>query len=101
METGKKAIRLFIYYNGEINLASLLDMNREEKEQYVIQLYKENKSTREIAKLAHMSFSAIGAITKKVKSEADRGRDPLEEDEKKLLGTPYYIESETWLRYSI
>jgi uncharacterized coiled-coil protein SlyX len=62
-------------------LASLLDMNREEKEQYVIQLYKENKSTREIAKIMHMSFRNIGAITKKVKLEADRGRGQLEEDE--------------------
>jgi hypothetical protein len=36
-------------------------MNREEKEQYVIQLYKEDRSTREIAKLTHMSFRDIGA----------------------------------------
>ena len=62
-------------------MASLLDMNREEKEQYVIRLYKENKSTREIAKLMHMSFRDIGAITKKVKLEADRERGPLEEDD--------------------
>jgi hypothetical protein len=60
-------------------LASLLDMNRAEKEQYVIQLYKENKSTREIAKLMHMSFRDIGAITRKVKLEADGGQ--LEEDD--------------------
>jgi hypothetical protein len=46
-------------------------MNRAEKEQYVIQLYKENRSTREIAKLTHMSFPDIGSITNKVKSEAD------------------------------
>ena len=43
-------------------------MNREEKEQYVIQLYKENKSTREIAKLTHMSFRDIGIVTKIVAS---------------------------------
>jgi hypothetical protein len=49
-------------------------MNRTEKEQYVIQLYKENKSTREIAKLTHMSFRDIGIITKK-----ERG--PLQEDD--------------------
>jgi len=42
------------------NLASLLDMNREEKEQYVIQLYKEGKTIREIAELVHMSFRDIG-----------------------------------------
>jgi hypothetical protein len=60
-------------------LASLLDMNRTEKEQYVIQLYKENKSTREIAKLTHMSFRDIGIITKKAKLEADGERGPLQE----------------------
>src|SRR5215831_11449009 len=62
-------------------MASLLDMNRAEKEQYVIRLYKENKSTREIAELVHMSFRDIGAITKKVKLEADGERWPLEEDD--------------------
>jgi hypothetical protein len=56
-------------------------MSREEKEECVIRLYKENKSTREIAKLMHMSFGAIGTITKKVKLEADRERGQLEEDD--------------------
>jgi hypothetical protein len=62
-------------------LTSLLDMSREEKEECVIRLYKENKSTREIAKLVHMSFSGIAAITKKVKLETDRERGQLEEDD--------------------
>ncbi|MGB8935111.1 MAG: hypothetical protein WCC17_08400 [Candidatus Nitrosopolaris sp.] len=53
-------------------MAWLLGMSREEKAQYVIQLYKENKSIREIAKLMHMSFRDIGAITKRLKSEAER-----------------------------
>jgi hypothetical protein len=55
-------------------------MNREEKEQYIIRLYNEGRSTREIAELVHMSFRDIGAITKKVKSQADRERDQLEDD---------------------
>jgi hypothetical protein len=54
-------------------------MSREEKEECVIRLYKENKTTREIAKIMHMSFSGIAAITKKVKLEADRKRGQLEE----------------------
>ncbi len=62
-------------------MASPPDMNREEKEQYVIQLYKENKSTREIAKIMHMSFRNIGAITKKVKLEAGAEKGPLEVDD--------------------
>jgi uncharacterized membrane protein len=54
-------------------------MSREEKEQCVIRLYKENKSTREIATLMHMSFRDIGSITKKVKLEANGGQ--LENDD--------------------
>jgi DNA-binding Lrp family transcriptional regulator len=60
-------------------LAWLLDMSREEKAQYVIQLYKENKSIREIAKLMHMSFRDIGAIIKRLKSEAEREKGHVEE----------------------
>jgi hypothetical protein len=62
-------------------LASLLEMNRAEKEQYVIRLYQENKSTREIAKLMHMSFRDIGSIIKKVKLEAGGEKGPLEVDD--------------------
>jgi len=64
-----------------MKLASLQEMNRLEKEEYVIRLYKENKSTREIAKLTHMSFRDIGAITKKLKLEAGGERGSLEEDD--------------------
>jgi hypothetical protein len=56
-------------------------MSRVEKEECVIRLYKENKSTREIAKIMHMSFGRIAAITKKVKLEADGERGQLEEDD--------------------
>jgi hypothetical protein len=56
-------------------------MNRSEKEQYVIQLYKENKTTREIAKLTHMSFRDIGIIKKKVELEAHGETGPSEEDD--------------------
>ena len=60
-------------------MASLLDLNREEREEYVIQLYKEGKSVRQIAAVIHMSFRDIGAITKKVKPEWDRGYTTDEE----------------------
>ncbi|MFY9796397.1 MAG: hypothetical protein WAJ93_11960, partial [Candidatus Nitrosopolaris sp.] len=52
-----------------------------EKGEYVMQLYRDNKSTREIAKLTHMSFRDIGAIIKKLKLEVDGERGPLEEDD--------------------
>ena len=42
-------------------------LSKREKEELVIQLYKENKSFREIATLMHMSFRAI---TKKVELQA-------------------------------
>ena len=56
-------------------------MSRSEKEECVIRLYNENKSTREIAKIMHMSFRNIGVITKKVKLEADGERGQLEDDD--------------------
>ena len=49
-------------------------MSREEKKEYVIRLYKENRSIREIAKLMHMSFRDIGAIINRLKSEAELER---------------------------
>jgi hypothetical protein len=66
-------------------------MNRAEKEQYVIRLYKENKSTREIAKLMHMSFRDIGVIIKKVKLAADGESGSLEEDIKSKSKTTQAI----------
>jgi len=56
-------------------------MNRVEKEEYVIRLYRENKSIREIAKVMHMSFRNIGAIIRKVKLEADGKRGQLEDND--------------------
>ena len=47
----------------------------------MIQLYKENKSFREIATLMHMSFRDISAITKKVELQAARERDVAKEIE--------------------
>src|SRR5215469_10054992 len=49
-------------------------MTREEREQYVIQLWKAGRTVRQIAELVHMSFRDIGAITNKVKLQADRER---------------------------
>jgi hypothetical protein len=62
-------------------LASLPDLTRTEREEYVIRLYKENKSTREIARLTHMSFRDIGPITNRVKLEVERERGQVEEDD--------------------
>jgi transposase len=61
------------------NLAWLLDMTRAEKQQFVIRLYKENKSIREIAKLMHMSFRDIGTKINKWKEEEGREKGQLED----------------------
>jgi transposase len=55
-------------------------MNREEREQYVIRLYNEGRTIRDIAKLVHMSFGSIGAITNKAKLQAERERGYAVED---------------------
>jgi len=47
-------------------------LNREEKEDYVIRLYKGGNSIRQIAELVHISFRDIGGITNKVKLQEDR-----------------------------
>jgi len=66
-------------------------MSRAEKEQFVIRLYKENKSVREIAKLMHMSFRDIGLITNKLKEETERqnadldGRDDINDASKSKI----------------
>jgi hypothetical protein len=49
-------------------------MNREDREQYVVQLWKANSTVRQIAELAHMSLRDIGAITKKARLQAERER---------------------------
>jgi transposase len=55
-------------------------MNREEREDYVIQLYKEGTTVKDIARIVHMSFRDIGTITKKLKLQADRERGYAAED---------------------
>ena len=58
-------------------------MNREEREEYVIRLYKEGRTVRQIAELVHMSFRNIGAITNKVKSQLERERGYTTDEEPK------------------
>jgi hypothetical protein len=58
-------------------------MNREEREEYVVQLYKENNSIREIARLVRMSFRDIGVIINKAKLQAERERGYITAEEQK------------------
>jgi hypothetical protein len=54
-------------------------MTRDQKEQYVLELYQKGKTIREIAQTARMSFSAIGTILKEYKQEIERENGQLEE----------------------
>jgi hypothetical protein len=49
------------------------NMTKVQKEQYVIELYKQDKKIREIIQRVHMSPRDIGVIIKKVKLEVERG----------------------------
>ena len=46
-------------------------LNRRDKEQLVIKLHQEGKTIREIASVAHLSFSDIGSILRKIDGQDD------------------------------
>lgn len=46
-------------------------LNRHDKEQLVIKLHQEGKTIRDIASTAHMSFSDIGKIIKRIDGRAN------------------------------
>jgi hypothetical protein len=48
-------------------------LNRRDKEQLVIKLHQEGKTIREIAFAAHLSFSDIGSIIRKIDGRDDNG----------------------------
>jgi hypothetical protein len=58
-------------------------MNREEREEHVILLYKEGRTFKDIAKEMHMSFRDIGAVIKKAKLQVERERGYTNDEEPK------------------
>jgi hypothetical protein len=62
-------------------MAWLLDMTRAEKEQYVRELYKQNRTVRQIAEIMHMNFGNIGKIIREFKKEAGIERGHTDEQE--------------------
>ena len=50
-------------------------LNRQDKEHLVIELYCQGKAIREIASVAHLSFSDIGAIIRKIDGRDDVTKD--------------------------
>src|ERR1051325_1218314 len=53
-------------------------LTREEKERFVLDLYNQGKSTREIAEEARMSFRDIGAILNKAMEEKETSKEQAE-----------------------
>jgi transposase len=65
--------------------------SREEREEYVIDLYKQGRSIRDIAQEVHMSFSDIGAITRKVTGD-NRPKGQAVEASKETQAYKLYME---------
>jgi predicted HTH domain antitoxin len=63
------------------------NMTRDQKEQYVIELYQKGKTIREIAKLVHMSFSSIASVIKNYKEKIELENGQLEEKDDIRLKT--------------
>lgn len=63
----------------------ILLLSKKEKEQMVIKLAQEGKTTREIAKIVHMSLKDIGEIIRKFTGDhKDSKSNKIEDDKKKL-----------------
>jgi cytidylate kinase len=70
-------------------------LNKKEKEELVIKLLNEGKTTREIAQLAHVSLRDIGSITRKAvggDDTPDKSEDDLVQN-RKLTDKSYYAQS--------
>ena len=69
-------------------------LNRKEKEESVIKLLNEGKTTREIAQIAHASLRDIGLIARKVTSDDSLADDDLDLVHKvKLKDKSYRVQS--------
>ena len=67
---------LFIVYL----LKHVVVLTREEREGFVLDLYNQGKSTREIAEEARMSFRDIGAILNKAIEEKEASKEQAQKD---------------------
>lgn len=65
----------------------MLLLSRKEKEKLVIRLAKEGKTTREIAKIVHISLKDIGEIIRKVTVDENDSQSNKNEKEKERLKT--------------
>ncbi len=70
-------------------------LNKKEKEELVLKLTNEGKTTREIAKLVHISLKNIGRITRKAAGDNDAPEESEVElvQNRKLTDKSYYAQS--------
>ena len=66
-------------------------LTREEKERFVLDLYNQGKSTREIAEEARMSFRDIGAILDKAEEEKETSKEQAEKCRNQHKHTNYSL----------
>src|SRR5689334_15998495 len=74
--------------------------SREEREQEVVELYKQGKTMREIAQEVHMSFGSIGSIIRKLNGEEDNKEEGGEQQKvidlsKETLAFKLFYEGKT------
>jgi Trp operon repressor len=77
-----------------MNSRVVLVLNKKEKEELVLKLLNEGKTTREIAKLVHVSLKNIGIITRKAAGDdkSDESEAELVQN-RKLTDKSYYAQS--------
>ena len=59
-------------------------LSRKEKEELVIKLAREGKTTREIAKIVHISLKDIGEIIRKFTGESNSESNEAEKEKERL-----------------
>ncbi|HET7283501.1 MAG TPA: hypothetical protein VFI70_02350 [Nitrososphaeraceae archaeon] len=68
---------------------------REEKERFVLDLYNEGKSTRQIAEEARMSFRDIGVILNKAMEEKETSKEQADKVTKSTQAYKLFSEGKT------
>jgi transposase len=75
---------------------------RAEREEYVVELYKQGKTIREIAHEVHMSFGSIGDIIKKVKGDdVDEGKVEEQNKSKDTQALKLFLEGKEPIEVAI
>jgi len=68
-------------------------LSRKEKEELVIKLAREGKTTREIAKIVHISLKDIGEIIKKFTGESNSESNEAEKEKERLSKLSIYAQA--------